>query len=140
MTRNEHRIQVLNCVMERQLSAVMNNTKWGHLQRAVLNNLPFPPPFQAKYVLDDRLHPEKFDRDVWYFGDWIEGLEPFYAVEWIRVRPRYQRHQGNLVAPEVIDIADDFISILQTHKVPFTEQNDSIYIYGYIASTENLLR
>lgn len=136
MTEQDFRKKVYNCVMERQLSSVMNNTKWINLQSAVLNILPFPPPYQAKYVLDNIPYPEKFDNNVGYFGDWVEGLGPFYSVEWIRVRPRYQRHQGNLLPPEVIDITNEFIDILIENKVPFIDVNDSIYIYGYISSNE----
>lgn len=137
MTEQDYRKKVHRCVIERQLSSVMNDTKWSNLQSAVLSNLPFPPPFQAKYILGDSPYPEEFDKDVWYFGDWIEGIEPFYSVEWIRVRPRYQRHQGNLIPPEVIDITNEFIDILIQNKVPFINMNDSIYIYGYISSTGN---
>lgn len=46
----------------------MNDTKWGNLQSDVLNKLPFTPPYQAKYVLDDILYPENFENDVWYLG------------------------------------------------------------------------
>lgn len=137
MTEQDYKKKVHRCVIERQLSSVMNDTKWSNLQSAVLSNLPFPPPFQAKYILGDSPYPEEFDKDVWYFGDWIEGIEPFYSVEWIRVRPRYQRHQGNLIPPEVIDITNEFIDILIQNKVPFINMNDSIYIYGYISSAEN---
>lgn len=132
------RMRVLEALTDKQLSSVMNNTKWRELKDAVLHTLPFPPPYQAKYVLEDKLFPEDFEGDVWYWGDWEEGLLPFYEVEWIRVRPRYQQHRGKLVAPEIVDCTDEFISILQMHNIPFKQENDSIYIYGYISNTEEL--
>lgn len=83
--------KVLDVVSEKQLCSIMNNTKWEKLQSGVLNTLPFPPPFQVKYVLEDTPIPATFENDMWYWGDW-EGLFPFYSVEWIRVRPRYLPH------------------------------------------------
>lgn len=133
-----HRKRVLEAVTDRQLSSVMSNTKWRELKDAVLDTLPFPPPYQAKYVLEDRLYPEDFESDVWYWGDWMEGLLPYYNVEWIRVRPRYQKHRGNLIDPELADCTEDFITILHKYHIPYQKQNDSIYIYGYISSTNIL--
>ncbi|MFT9850228.1 DUF6678 family protein [Aneurinibacillus sp. REN35] len=133
----KQKVQVV--IEEKQLCSIMNNTKWGKLQHEVLHTLPFTPPFQAKYVLEDTPEPEVFDSDVWYWGDWIEGLLPFYSVEWIRVRPRYLKHQGMLVEPEVIDITEDFRSLLDNLNVPYKEESNSFYIYGYISNTDSLI-
>lgn len=132
--------KVMNAVSERQLASIMNNTKWRELQSAVLNTLPFPPPFQAKYVLEDAPSPNEFEDDVWYVGDWIEGLMPFYHVEWINVRPRHLVSKGRLVQPEVIDITEKFIGILNEHSIPYYRDSKSIYIYGYISKTDKLIR
>jgi hypothetical protein len=126
-------------VSGKQLYSILNNTKWEELQSRVLNALPFPPPYQAKYVLEDTPEPNTFDSDVWYWGDWEEGLLPFYSVEWIRVRPRYLKHKGMLVKDEVIDITDDFRTLLIKLKIPHKEENSSFYIYGYIADTSSLI-
>jgi hypothetical protein len=136
---DEHKKRVIDVVTEKQLSSIMNNTKWERLQSAVLNTLSFPPPYQAKYVLSEIPSPEHFESDVWYFGDWIEGITPFYSVEWIRVRPRYLRHQGKLLKPEVIDISKEFLSILRDLRIPYRLDNDSYFIYGYIADPGQLI-
>ncbi|KOR90303.1 DUF6678 family protein [Paenibacillus solani] len=117
----------------------MNNTKWTELQNAVLNTLPFPPPFQAKYVLTETPTPNEFEDDVWYVGDWVEGLIPFYAVEWIRVRPRRIVNIGRLMPPELIDITEEFIGILKEYSIPYYQSNDSIYIYGYTSQIDKLI-
>ncbi len=62
----------------------MNDTKWRELQDAVINTLLFPPPYQSKFLLEDKLHPEEFETDVWYWGDWKEAIVPFYSAEWVR--------------------------------------------------------
>jgi hypothetical protein len=133
------RQKVQAVIAEKQLCSIMNNTKWEELQSGVLNVLPFPPPYQAKYVLEDTPEPKSFNSDVWYLGDWVEGLLPFYSVEWIRVRPRYLKNRGLLVKDEVIDITNDFRILLQNHKIPHKEENNSFHIYGYIADTNSLI-
>ncbi|MFS0880192.1 DUF6678 family protein [Metabacillus niabensis] len=123
-------------IIEKQLCSIMNNTKWEKLQSGVLNRLPFTPPYQIKYILQEKPEPVTFDNDVWYLGDWIEGLFPFYAIEWIKVRPRYVKHKGRLVDDEVIDITEQFRELLHNLHIPYKEENNAFYIYGYAASTE----
>lgn len=131
--------KVIQVVSERQLASIMNNTKWEELQTAVLNTLPFPPPYQAKYVLEDVPYPNEFEDDVWYMGDWIEGLMPFFHIEWIRVRARRVVKKGMLIQPEVTDITEEFIRILKDYSIPYYRDNQSIYIYGYISGTDKLI-
>ncbi|WP_413362966.1 DUF6678 family protein [Lysinibacillus sp. 3P01SB] len=138
MVPNQNKARVMKTVAERNLVSVMNDTKWRELQDAVINTLLFPPPYQAKYLLEGRLYPEEFETDVSYWGDWIEGIVPFYSVEWIRVRPRYLKHRGRLVSPEVIDITDEFVKLLKELSIPYRLENDTYIIYGYVANTSIL--
>lgn len=138
MVPNQNKARVMKTVAERNLVSVMNDTKWRELQDAVINTLLFPPPYQAKYLLEGRLYPEEFETDVSYWGDWIEGIVPFYSVEWIRVRPRYLKHRGRLVSPEVIDITDEFVKLLKELSIPYRLENDTYIIYGYVADTSIL--
>lgn len=123
-------------VTEKQLCSIMNNTKWEKLQSGVLKQLPFTPPYQVKYILQEKPEPVTFDNDVWYLGDWIEGLFPFYSIEWIKVRPRYVKNKGRLVDGEVIDITDQFRELLHNLHIPYKEENNVFFIYGYATSTE----
>lgn len=138
MVPNQNKARVMKTVAERNLVSVMNDTKWRELQGAVINTLLFPPPYQAKYLLEDRLYPEEFETDVSYWGDWIEGIVPFYSVEWIRIRPRYLKHRGRLVSPEVIDITNDFVKLLKELSIPYRLENDTYIIYGYVVDTSIL--
>lgn len=138
MVQNQNKARVMKAVTERNLVSIMNDTKWRELQGAVISSLLFPPPYQGKYLLEDSLHPDEFETDVSYWGDWKEGIVPFYRVEWIRVRPRYLKHRGHLVSPEVIDITDDFVKLLKELSIPYRLENDTYYIYGYIVDTSIL--
>ncbi|KGR74962.1 hypothetical protein CD33_14625 [Ureibacillus sinduriensis BLB-1 = JCM 15800] len=128
----------MKVITERNLVSIMNDTKWRELQDAVINNLLFPPPYQIKYLLENQLHPEEFEADVSYWGDWKEGIVPFYSVEWIRVRPRYLKYRGRLVSPEVVDITDDFVKLLMELSIPYRLRSDTYYIYGYLKDTSIL--
>ncbi|WP_052343630.1 DUF6678 family protein [Bacillus massiliigorillae] len=125
-------------ISENNLYPIMNNTKWGKLQKSIINDFPILPPYQAKYVLEDTPKPELFEGDVWYLGDWVEGILPFYSVEWIRVKPRYLKHRGILIQDEVIDFTNEFRTLLQELKIPYVEKNNDFYIYGYLSNTELL--
>lgn len=118
--------KVVTVVNKKQLASVMNNTKWEQLQKCVIDTLPFTPPYQVKYVLED----------AWYWGDWEQGLRPFYSIEWLRIRPRYVKSRGRLIEPERFDITDEFIELLQKLNIPFVKEDSIICIYGYVKSTE----
>src|ERR1043166_3957368 len=94
----KHKAKVREEVARRGLTSFMNDTKWRELQRAALEELPFAPPYQRKDVLLTSAEPGTFDTDVSHLGDWRDGILPFHSVEWIRVRPRYLKHRGLLIA------------------------------------------
>lgn len=113
----------------------MNNTKWRGLQSAIKEKFPITPSFQVKFLLDDFSIPEDFGEENWSSGDWEEGLEPFFAVEWIRVNLKYISSKGLLLEPEVTDYTDEFIKLLKRLKIPFVKEDNTIRIYGYVRST-----
>ena len=125
-------------VSTRNLCSYMNDTKWNELRWDVLNLLPFPPPYKMKTLFDDYCDEVmNFQEDVWYHGDWYEGLtyenhfNGYFAIEWIKVRPRYLKHRGQLIAPEMIDESKEFEQILKHHSIPFEMKNGAYCIYGY---------
>jgi hypothetical protein len=121
---------IMNEVENRQLTSVMNNTKWSELQREV-EKLPFPPPYILRGVLDDTEIEYLYD-DVFYIGDWTdEVLKPFFSIEWLMIRPRYAKHRGRYVKPEIIDETEMFLKILIENDIPYEESNGSYFIYGY---------
>ena len=136
--------KVIKAIMEKGMYSCMNNTKWIELKKGV-EVLPFEPPFVVKTVYEEENESHKFDKDCSYLGDWgdfegdyIDRLGsdmiriPFYAVEWMKVRPRYTKHQGRLM-PDIIaeDVTEDFLAILKTHNIPYEEENGAFIIYGY---------
>lgn len=119
---------------------MMNNTKWKELKKGI-SELPFLPPFVIKSVDEEETFYHQFKEDVYYTGDWGMYLDnylggdiyatPFYAVEWIKIRPRLLKHQGRLIESKVIDETDEFLAILKKYNIPFEEQNGAYIIYGY---------
>jgi hypothetical protein len=137
MNNAEDEARIRGVVAARGLVAVMNDTKWRELVAAV-KRLPFAPAFQIKDVLGEAPVPPSFDADVWYEGDWDEGLLPYYGVEWIRVRPRLVRDRGKYAAAQVEDIESAFVAVLREVGVPHRKRGDSIEIVGYADTTAGL--
>ncbi len=98
----KYKTQINHIVIERQLSSIMNNTKWIELVESI-KKLPFLPPYEIKCILDQEV-PKLIDEDVNYLGNWDdEIIKPFYAIEWLAIRPRYLKHRGRLINDELID-------------------------------------
>lgn len=127
---DKHRLDVREALTNRGLGSYMNDTKWRKLI-AEIARLPFPPPYQRKDVLQLVPEPETFDSDVSYLGDWTEGIHPLFSIEWIRIRPRYVRHDAQLLPKVVIDCQTDLEFALQSLRQPYEKSNGSIWIYGY---------
>jgi hypothetical protein len=132
--------QVRRELIKRGLVSVMNDTKWAELREAVRSEMPFGPPYQLKDVLNPVPEPEDFESDVDYWGDWSdECLVPFYAIEWLRIRPRFLRRRGGLVAPVVQSVEAEFLDILRRYHIPHRCDGDAIWIYGYTSNTNGLV-
>lgn len=130
--------KALQIILERNLSSFMNDTKWRELRTAVMQEMPFPPPYIAKTLFENSCKEERdFQQDVWYEGDWWEGLgfenyyHGYFAFEWIKVRPRYLKTRGRLLPPEMIDASAMFEEILNRYQIPYVIENGMYCIYGY---------
>jgi hypothetical protein len=126
-------------VEARGLVSLMNATRWQALVDGIYARLPFPPAFQYKGVEEAAPDPETFEQDVEYHGAWSE-LWPFIQVEWLRVRPRWRKHRGQLVAPEIIDCTAEFMALVRELRVPHRIDGESIWIYGHAASTASIVQ
>jgi len=115
----------------------MNDTKWREFKNAMYEELPFPPAYRRKDVLDAEYVP--FSEDAWYLGDYEEGLAPFYSVEWIEVRPRLVKRRGRLIESEMECIENEFVSILKKYNIPHKCNNGSYLIYGYASDFEGVV-
>ncbi len=126
---------VREIVVEKNLSSVMNDTKWLELQSAVYS-LPFLPSYDVKLVTDDAPPQVNFGEVPTYLGDlssfWEEGLPPFFEIEWMKVQPRLAKYRGRLVAPEILDETGEFVAILDRLHIPYETEDGVIKIYGYV--------
>ena len=125
-------------VERRGLASFMNRTRWEALRDAVCTDLPFPPAFQLQPVMGER-EPLMDPDEVFGWGGWNE-LEPSFAIEWLRVVPRYRKPVGQLVADEVVDCTDAFRDLLGRLRVPYREDGAATFwIYGYAAADPSTL-
>ena len=141
MVENEkYKAKIRKIIQEECLCSVMNNTKWTEFKKGI-SELPFLPPFVIKSVYEQETDWHNFDKDEYNSCDWGLYLDnylggdiyavPFYAVEWIKIRPRLLKFQGWLIEDKVIDETEDFLAILKKYNIPYDEQNGAYIIYGY---------
>lgn len=126
---DKHKLRTRLEIEKRGLTSIMNNTKWRAFCDAMYEALPFPPPYIRKDVLNNDAQP--FDEDVWYIGNYDEGIHPFYSIEWIAVRPRRLISRGRLVKNELESIEAQFIEVLKKYHIPYQHKEDVFFIYGY---------
>lgn len=103
---------------------------WQRLREVMQASMPFPPPFQRKDIHARTPAPASFDEDVWYHGDYGEGLDPLDTIEWIRIRPRYLRFRGHRVPREVVDCENELTSLLAREELDFTTDRGCVVLYG----------
>ena len=136
----KYRAKIEKLIQNKGLYSVMNNTKWKELKKGV-SELPFLPPFVIKSVDEEETDYHHFEKDEYNAGDCGLTLDsylggdiyavPFYAVEWIKIRPRLLEHQGRLIESKVIDETEAFLAILTKYSIPYEEQDGTYIVYGY---------
>ena len=132
--------QVIRIIEQRGLCSMMNTTKWRELKK-VVSELPFEPPFVIKMVDEEETSYHRFDKDVRFGGDWGLYLDdylggdiyatPYFAVEWVKVRPRILQRQGRLIPDKVIDETELFVEGLKKYNIFYEEVDGCFVIYGY---------
>jgi hypothetical protein len=130
--------KVRRAIEERGLTSHMNDTKWRKLCEAVAEELPFPPPYQAKLLVSDGPEPAELEPSPSHYGDWAVTPESSMGVfiEWLRVAPRISVHVGGLMAPRVQDCSEALRHLLKRMNIPFNERDGFFIIYGHTASAE----
>ncbi len=130
--------RVRRVIGERGLSSHMNDTKWLELCTAVAEELPFPPPYQAKLVLSGVAERDELEAAPSYYGDWARTPEAAMGIfiEWLKVAPRVSVHVGQLSAQRVRDCSEALRNLLKRLDIPFNERDGFFIIHGHTANPE----
>ena len=135
--RKTLRQTVMETVQKRGLTSCMNNTKWQEFQNAMIDEMPFPPPYIYK-TLFENAEGEYFDFSDDESGTGIYDTEEFawneyLTIEWVKVRPRYYTSGGGILCSKrVYHEADkEFVDILKKYSIPYETENGVYTIYGY---------
>ena len=136
--RLRHRAKVRAEVERRGLASVMNQTRWTKLRDGI-RDLPFSPPYQYQAVLDPRemlwVSDQRVQPGCWCY----ECLEPFYAIEWLRLIPRLWWQDGALLPLTLVeDCTGPLRSTLIRLNIPFREDERGFWIYGYASGDPTL--
>jgi hypothetical protein len=120
---------------ERDLVSYMNDTKWRELCVGI-DALPFPPPYQSKrlYKDDPLLWADGYTPPFW--GDWARTPEAALGIftQWVRITPRYSKHRGKLIAPEIFDCSGQLQSLLKSLSIPHIQTDGVLIIHGHAQS------
>lgn len=121
----------------------MNNTKWCTFRKAMLEEMPFEPPYDYKTLFDDS---DYILRDYIQYLINNEGPSSFCsfdeesfnylnykAIEWVKIRPRFFTQEGGKLVKNNIwhDGEKEFVEILKKYKIPYELENGVYTIYGY---------
>lgn len=127
---------MLRVIEERQLTSVMNKTKWEELRRAVAPTCLSEAPYQIKNVLEDTPDSEYLSKTADLSSDWDDGFPyPTASIEWMRILPIVKEVRGYIIEPEIHDLTDEFHHILRRLKIPFVMEGEIICIFGYLRDT-----
>ncbi|MDM9620688.1 DUF6678 family protein [Rhizobium sp. S96] len=130
--------KVRRVIDERCMSSHMNDTKWRELCTAVSEELPFPPPYQAKLILSGSADPEELETAPSYYGDWARTPEAAMGIfiEWLKVAPRISVLNRKSSEPRVQDCSEALRDLLKRLKIPFIEKDGFFVIYGHSSDPE----
>ncbi|WP_173496573.1 DUF6678 family protein [Shewanella sp. ISTPL2] len=123
--------EVLKYVNERQLSSVMNKTKWCELEKALNGSEDFIPYVRYKLIYDE--NPNADFTAVW----WHELLEIAETIEWLEIDPFKREWLGRLVADRVTDFSDVVSAQLTQYSIPYSIENGMFRIWGYLRRDES---
>lgn len=137
----DHNVKaVRRAVYERGLTSHMNDHKWRALCSAVVEQLPFAPPYQEKRVTSDVLRPEVLEFAPGYHGDWARTPEGAMglSIEWLKVAPRVRVEVGRLLPPRIEDCAAQLRGLLTGLRIPFKEEDGFFVVFGHTPAAEDL--
>lgn len=137
------REQIQEILICRGLTSFMNNTKWRELRTAMLEEMPFEPPYEYKTLLDDDdyinkdyiqylIHEEgpncfgNYDAESFNFLD-------YKSLEWMVFRPRFYTLEGGQLAKKQIwhDAEEAFVAILKKLNISYEIADGVYFVYGY---------
>lgn len=100
--------------------------------------MPFAPPYLVKFLVDERPAGEERELDSperpcsWHEAYVFEDIfNASFAVEWVKISPRYLKHRGRLIDPEMISAENEFRGIMEKYSIPYEKENGVYTIFGW---------
>lgn len=135
--------EIYDILVRRNLTSCMNSTKWREFRTAMLEEMPFEPPYDYKTLFDEGDYSARdyiqhlmnnegpnsfcsFDAESFNFLD-------YKSLEWVKVRPRFFSQEGGRLVKQQIwhDSEKEFLEILNKYNIPYELENGVYTIYGY---------
>ncbi len=130
-------------IARRGLTSFMNDTKWSEFRSAMLEEMPFEPPYDYKTLSDeDEYINKQYVQHLIYnngpftfctYDDESFNYLNYKSIEWVIVQPKFfSLEGGQLVKKETwYDAESEFVKILKKYSIPYELENGAYIIYGY---------
>jgi len=141
--KKTERERIQEIIASRGLTSFMNDRKWNEFRMAMLEEMPFQPPYDYKTLFDEDeyinkeyiqhlIHdsgPFSFDS---YDDESFNNLN-YKALEWVIVRPKFFSLEGGKLVKKKIwyESESEFIKILKKYNIPYGLENGLYIISGY---------
>ena len=113
-------------IAKRQLTSVMNRTKWLKLGDVV----------ESFGDLEPSVNYERLDEDSTYgFSTihWDQFAVISESILWLDIQPYKSERLGALVKDKRIDIRSELLEKLKDQSIPHSLEGENIRVWGYIA-------
>lgn len=117
--------RLFSIIQQRQLTSVMNQTKWQQLVRELSSSDTFEPQIRYKTIQSPQLY--GFSH-VW----WDELLQIAASIEWLDINPQKSEYLGRLLPCKLTDYSAETEAAIRRANVPFTREEHYFRIWGYI--------
>ncbi|GLC81496.1 DUF6678 family protein [Lacrimispora brassicae] len=141
--KKTEREAIQEIIVRRGLTSFMNDTKWSEFRAAMLEEMPFEPPYDYKTLFDEDgyinkeyvqhlIHDSGPSSFCSYDDESFNNLN-YKSLEWVIVRPKFFSLEGGQLVKKKIwhDAELEFIKILKKYNIPYELENGAYIIYGY---------
>lgn len=118
-------------IAKKQLTSVMNRTKWLNLGEVV----------ESFGDLEPSVNYEVFDEETTYgFSTihWDQFAAISETVLWLDIQPYKSERIGALVKDRKTDIRAELIKKLKDKSIPYSFEEDNIRVWGYITPGQHI--
>lgn len=119
---NENLLKLIN---EKQMTSILNKTKWKEICDYFSNENTFSPLVRGKLLTNGEM---SGFAEVW----WTEVFGCCELIEWMEFSKYKYEHRGNLLPKKEMDVTVEVKEALDDIGVAYTDEERVFKVWGYI--------